>query len=69
MHRRFGGLLSESAQGTVNAVHTGTTVESQDGEVERVDLAILYQLVAVHCCTGKSGHVSSLSTLWIAGDV
>jgi hypothetical protein len=58
MHRRCRGLLSKSAQGTIDAVHASATVESQDGEIERVDLAIIYRFVAVHCRTGKPGHVS-----------
>ena len=58
MHCRFRGLLSESTQSTVDAVHASATVEAQNGEIERVDLAILHQFVAVRCFACNSGHVS-----------
>jgi hypothetical protein len=57
MHWRCRGLLSESTQCTVNAVHTSAAVESQDGEVKRVGLASLYCFVAFHCRAGDSGHI------------
>lgn len=41
MHRRCGCFLPEPAQGTIDAVHAGATVESQDSEVERTFLIIL----------------------------